>query len=90
MFITLKLLLRTLLLPPAGPLLLAGVGLWLLARRVWAAHRHEFTDYLPSPIGLLQSTDALHELLGDAMRELLAATHLRRHEAPQPPGRHEQ
>jgi uncharacterized SAM-binding protein YcdF (DUF218 family) len=32
MFITLKFLLRTLVLPPAGPLLLAGLGLWLLAR----------------------------------------------------------
>lgn len=33
MFITLKILLRTVLLPPAGPLLVAGLGLWLLARR---------------------------------------------------------
>jgi uncharacterized SAM-binding protein YcdF (DUF218 family) len=32
MFITLKFVLRTLLLPPAGPLLLAALGLWLLAR----------------------------------------------------------
>jgi uncharacterized SAM-binding protein YcdF (DUF218 family) len=68
----------------------AGLAVVPAPVHVWAAHRHEFTDYLPSPIGLLQSTDALHELLGDAMRELLAATHLRRHEAPQPPGRHEQ
>jgi uncharacterized SAM-binding protein YcdF (DUF218 family) len=48
---------------------------------VWASHRHAFTDYLPSPPGLLQSSDALHELLGDAMRRLFAATHLRRHES---------
>jgi uncharacterized SAM-binding protein YcdF (DUF218 family) len=33
MFFTLKLLLRTLLLPPAGPLLLAGLGIWLVRRR---------------------------------------------------------
>ncbi|HVP35252.1 MAG TPA: YdcF family protein [Steroidobacteraceae bacterium] len=33
MFITLKSVLRNLVLPPAGPLLLAGLGLWLLARR---------------------------------------------------------
>jgi len=33
MFVTLKTLLGALLLPPAGPLLLAGFGCWLLARR---------------------------------------------------------
>jgi len=33
MFFTLKLLLRTLVVPPAGPLLLAGFGIWLLLRR---------------------------------------------------------
>src|SRR6478735_7331833 len=31
MFVTLKTLLRTLLLPPTGPLLLAFAGVWLLA-----------------------------------------------------------
>jgi uncharacterized SAM-binding protein YcdF (DUF218 family) len=33
MFITLKLLLRTLVLPPAGPLLIAAAGAWLLRSR---------------------------------------------------------
>ena len=33
MFVTLKMVLGTLLVPPAGPLLLAAAGLWLLARR---------------------------------------------------------
>ncbi len=33
MFVTLKMLLRTLILPPASLLVLAGVGLWLVARR---------------------------------------------------------
>ena len=33
MFVRLKLLLGTLLLPPAGLLLLAALGVWLLARR---------------------------------------------------------
>jgi uncharacterized SAM-binding protein YcdF (DUF218 family) len=32
MFVTLKMLLHTLLLPPAGPLLLAAAGAWLIAR----------------------------------------------------------
>jgi uncharacterized SAM-binding protein YcdF (DUF218 family) len=36
MFITLKLLLRTLLLPPAGPLLIAAAGAWLLRSRTSA------------------------------------------------------
>ena len=40
MLITLKLVLRTLVLPPAGPLLLAGLGTWLLVRgRTGAALR---------------------------------------------------
>jgi uncharacterized SAM-binding protein YcdF (DUF218 family) len=33
LFVTLKMLLRTLVLPPAGPLLLAGLGAWLALRR---------------------------------------------------------
>ena len=33
MFITLKFALRSLVLPPAGPLLLAALGIWLLVRR---------------------------------------------------------
>ncbi|MGO9802201.1 MAG: YdcF family protein [Steroidobacteraceae bacterium] len=40
---------------------------------------HGFAYYLPSSLALLKSTEALYELLGDAMRGLLAATHLRRH-----------
>ena len=33
------------------------------------------------PLALLQSSEALYELLGDVVRELFAATHLRRHSA---------
>ena len=39
MFITLKTLLHTLLLPPGGPLLLAAAGAWLLRSRSSAATR---------------------------------------------------
>jgi len=48
---------------------------------VWAPHSHVFRDYLPDAAGLLQSTEALHEIVGDLARPLLAATHLRRHGA---------
>ncbi|HXY95630.1 MAG TPA: YdcF family protein [Steroidobacteraceae bacterium] len=48
---------------------------------VWAPHTHVFRDYLPDAAGLLQSTEALHELVGDVARPLLAATHLRKHGA---------
>ena len=39
MFVSVKMLLRTLLLPPAGPLLLAAAGAWLVARRARAGVR---------------------------------------------------
>ena len=47
---------------------------------VWVSHHHVATDYLPDAAGLLQSSDALHELVGDAAQALLAWTHLRRHD----------
>jgi uncharacterized SAM-binding protein YcdF (DUF218 family) len=47
---------------------------------VWAQRPRALRDYLPDPTGLVESTEALHEILGDAVRPLLAATHLRRHE----------
>jgi uncharacterized SAM-binding protein YcdF (DUF218 family) len=34
--------------------------------------------YLPGPVGLLRSSEALYELIGDEVRELFAFTHLRR------------
>jgi hypothetical protein len=39
MLITLKMILRTLLLPPAGPLLAAAFGVWLSRRRTPRARR---------------------------------------------------
>ena len=46
---------------------------------VWAARPRHLTDYLPEAHGLLESSQALHEIVGDLARPLLAATHLRRH-----------
>jgi uncharacterized SAM-binding protein YcdF (DUF218 family) len=59
----------------------AGLAVEPAPVHVWVSHRHVIADYLPDAAGLRQSADALHELLGDAMRRLLAASHLRRHGA---------
>ncbi len=48
---------------------------------VWGPRPHELKDYLPDGAGLLQSGEALHEIVGNVARPLLAATHLRRHAA---------
>jgi len=47
---------------------------------VWVSHHYVAADYLPDARGLLQSSDALHELVGDAVQAPLAWTHLRRHD----------
>jgi uncharacterized SAM-binding protein YcdF (DUF218 family) len=43
---------------------------------------HGFVQYFPNPDALLHSYAALYELLGEPVRALLAATHLRRHQEP--------
>lgn len=48
---------------------------------VWAPRPLRCKDYLPDTLGLLRSTEALHEIVGNLARPLLAATHLRRHGA---------
>lgn len=48
---------------------------------VWAPAARELRDFLPDAVGLLRSSEALHEIVGNAARPLLAATHLRRHGA---------
>lgn len=67
MFVTLKTLLRTLILPPAGPLLLAFAGAWLLSRR--AAGRARRIGILLLVTGLaslwLLSLPALADRLAD-------------------------
>lgn len=45
---------------------------------VWAPQPREFQDYLPDAVGLLRSREALYEILGNAVRRVLAVTHLRR------------
>ena len=42
-------------------------------------------DYVPTARGLTRSTEAAYEILGDVVRRLLVATHLRRHDAEPPP-----
>ncbi|HYB32691.1 MAG TPA: YdcF family protein [Steroidobacteraceae bacterium] len=46
---------------------------------------HPLIDYLPTPRGLARSTEGMYEILGNVVRQLLAATHLRRHDAEEPP-----
>jgi len=65
----------------AQEFLSAGLAVEAAPVHVWAPHPHVIRDYLPDPVGLLQSTEALHEIAGDVARPLLAATHLRRHGA---------
>ena len=49
--------------------------------RVWAERPVTVTSFLPSSLALLESTDALYELIGDVVRRSLAGLHLRRHDA---------
>jgi len=57
----------------------AGVAVEPAPVHVWASHSHVLTDFLPDALGLLQSSEALHEISGDLARPVLAVTHLRRH-----------
>jgi uncharacterized SAM-binding protein YcdF (DUF218 family) len=54
---------------------------------VWAPRAREPSDYLPDPAALVESTEALNEVLGDVVRRVFAATHLRRHSLEAPPVR---
>ncbi len=65
----------------AQEFLSAGLAVEPAPVHVWAPRPHEFKDYLPDTVGLLRSTEALHEIAGNVARPLLAATHLRRHGA---------
>ncbi|HEV2230445.1 MAG TPA: YdcF family protein [Steroidobacteraceae bacterium] len=58
----------------------AGLAVEPAPVHVWAPHPRDFRDYLPDALGMLQSREALHEIVGDVARPLLAATRLRRHE----------
>jgi len=56
----------------------AGLAVEPAPVHVWAPHPQRLRDYLPDTVGLLRSEEALHEIVGDVARPLLAATHLRR------------
>jgi len=47
--------------------------------RVWAPTPHGVLSFVPNSIALLESTQAVYELLGDVARRVMAALHLRRH-----------
>ena len=57
----------------------AGLAVEPAPVHVWAPQPRELQDYLPSAVGLLQSREAIYEILGDCVRQVLAAAHLRRH-----------
>jgi uncharacterized SAM-binding protein YcdF (DUF218 family) len=57
----------------------AGLAVEPAPVHVWAPRPRALDDYLPGAVGLLQSREALYEILGDAARQVLAVTHLRRH-----------
>ena len=68
MFVTLKTLLHTLLLPPGGPLLLAMAGAWLLGRARTTAARRSAAVLLAAGLGSLWllATPAIADMLNDA------------------------
>jgi uncharacterized SAM-binding protein YcdF (DUF218 family) len=48
---------------------------------VWAPAHHSLSSFVPNSIALLESTEAVYELLGDVARRVMAALHVRRHSA---------
>lgn len=45
---------------------------------VWAPREVDTMGFVPTAIGLLRSYNAVYELVGEGLRDLLVATHLRR------------
>src|SRR5947208_1298326 len=66
----------------------AGTGLAVVPAPVglWAPRETGMQRYLPSTAALNRSRSALYELLGDLVRRVLAALHLRTHTAWTTPG----
>jgi uncharacterized SAM-binding protein YcdF (DUF218 family) len=56
----------------------AGIEVDPAPVNVWATRRRGMLYYLPTPIALMHSTEALYEMLGDLVRRVFATTHLRR------------
>ncbi|HET7756487.1 MAG TPA: YdcF family protein [Steroidobacteraceae bacterium] len=48
---------------------------------VWTTSARGLLYYIPAPVALMHSSEALYEMLGDLVRRVLAATHLRRQAA---------
>lgn len=57
----------------------AGLAVEPAPVHVWAPHPRDVQDYLPTAIGLLRSREAVYEILGNVVRQVLAVTHLRAH-----------
>jgi len=59
----------------------AGLAVEPAPVHVWAPHPRGVADYLPQPVALLRSTEAVYEIFGNVVRQLLAVTHVRVHRA---------
>ena len=57
----------------------AGLAVVPAPVNVWAPSQHTLASFLPNSIALLESTQAVYELLGDLARRAMAALHVRRH-----------
>ena len=57
----------------------AGMGVVPAPVKVWTPPRRNLFSFLPNSIALLESTQAVYELLGDVARRAMAALHVRRH-----------
>jgi uncharacterized SAM-binding protein YcdF (DUF218 family) len=65
----------------AHEFLSAGLAVEPAPVHVWAPHARNLEDYLPNSLGLLRSRQALYEIIGNVVRQVLAATQLRAHTA---------
>ncbi|MBS0580057.1 MAG: YdcF family protein [Proteobacteria bacterium] len=59
----------------------AGIDVEPAPVRVWSQPRYTVASFLPSAGALMESTEALYELIGDTVRRTLLVLHLRRHGA---------
>jgi uncharacterized SAM-binding protein YcdF (DUF218 family) len=57
----------------------AGVEVVPAPVGMYSARNYGISRYIPSPDAMQRAYSAIYELLGEPMRALLAATHLRRH-----------
>jgi uncharacterized SAM-binding protein YcdF (DUF218 family) len=57
----------------------AGLAVVPAPVRVWTQPRYSLLSFVPNSIALLQSTEAVYELIGDVARRAMAALHVRRH-----------